>query len=531
MTDHAVVIAGGGPTGMMLAAELALAKVDVAIVERRPDHVLAGSRAGGFHSRTIEVLDQRGVADRFLAEGQVAQAAMLATTVLDMSDFPTRHPYSLGIWQSRIERIMAAWIAELPVRIYYGSAVTGFAQDDAGVDVECSDERSLRAQYLVGCDGGRSVIRKAAGIEFPGWDPTRSNLIAEVEMTGEPELGIRRDALGIHGMGRLEYEIRDGEVVYMDGGPVRVMLTERDIGPASEPTLRDLSDALIAVYGTDFGVHSPTSISRFTDMTRQAAAYRVGRVLLAGDSAHVHYPAGGQGLSLGVQDAVNLGWKLAQVVNGTTPESLLDTYQAERHPVGARALAHTMAQGTLQRQDERTKALVDLVSELATMDEPRKRLAGMISGLDIHYDLGDGHPLLGRRMPDLDLVTAERPLRVFELLHDARPVLLNLGEPGDFDIGPWADRVQLIDASYLGEWELPVLGAVTAPDAVLIRPDGYVAWVAADRTDLGLRQALATWFGAPTAAYAATVALDGEDPPVCESRADNSRRDSNRGER
>jgi 2-polyprenyl-6-methoxyphenol hydroxylase-like FAD-dependent oxidoreductase len=485
MAKHAVVIAGGGPTGMMLAAELALAKVDVAIVERRPNHVLADSRGGGFHSRTIEVLDQRGVADRFLAEGQVAQVATFATTVLDMSDFPTRHPYSLGIWQNHIERIMAAWIDELPVRIYYGCEVTGFAQDDSGVDVELSEGQSLRAQYLVGCDGGRSVIRKAAGIDFPGWDPTRSNLIAEVEVTEEPPRGIRYDATGVHGLHRLE-----------DGRMVRVVVTEQQLGPGSEPTLRDLSEALIAVYGTDFGIHSPTWISRFTDMTRQAVAYRAGRVLLAGDSAHVHYPVGGQGLSLGVQDAVNLGWKLAQVVNGTSPESLLDTYQDERHPVAARALRYTMAQGALQRQDERIKALVDVVSELAIMDEPRKRLAGIISGLDIHFDLGEGHPLLGRRMPDLDLVTADGPLRVFTLLHDATPVLLNLGEPGGFDITPWADRVQLIDAEYVGLWELPVLGAVTAPTAVLIRPDGYVAWVG-DGTDTGLRDALTTWFGTP----------------------------------
>jgi 2-polyprenyl-6-methoxyphenol hydroxylase-like FAD-dependent oxidoreductase len=498
MSGHAVVIAGGGPAGMMLAAELALAKVDVAVLERRPDHVLVGSRAGGFHSRTIEVLDQRGVADRFLAEGQVAQVAMFATTVLDMSDFPTRHPYSLGIWQNQIERIMAAWIAELPVRIYYGSEVTGFVQDDTGVDVEMADGSSLRAQYLVGCDGGRSVIRKAAGIEFPGWDATRSNLIAEVEMTEEPELGIRRDDKGIHSLGRLEYEIRDGEVVYMDGGPVRVMVTEQQLGPSSEPTLRDLSEALITVYGTDFGIHNPTWISRFTDMTRQAAAYRAGRVLLAGDSAHVHYPAGGQGLSLGVQDAMNLGWKLAQVVNGTSPESLLYSYQDERHPVASRALQYTMAQTELQRQDVRMKALVDVISELASMDEPRKRLAGIISGLDIHYDLGEGHPMLGRRMPDLDLVSADGPLRVFTLLHDAKPVLLNLGEPGGFDITPWADRVQLIDAEYVGLWELPVLGAVTAPTAVLIRPDGYVAWVG-EPADLGLPEALTTWFGPPTA--------------------------------
>jgi 2-polyprenyl-6-methoxyphenol hydroxylase-like FAD-dependent oxidoreductase len=495
MTEHAVVIAGGGPTGMMLAAELALAKVDVAVVERRPDHVLVGSRAGGFHSRTIEVLDQRGVADPFLAEGQVAQASMIGTTVLDMSDFPARHPYSLGIWQNQIERIMAAWIAELQVQIYHAGEVTGFAQDDSGIEVELSDGRSLRAQYLVGCDGARSVIRKAAGIEFPGWDPTRSNLIAEVEVSEEPELGMRRDAVGVHALGRLEYEIRDGEVVYMDGGPVRVMVTEQQLGPGGEPTLSDLSEAMIAVYGTDFGIHSPTSISRFTDMTRQAAAYRAGRVLLAGDSAHVHYPAGGQGLSLGVQDAVNLGWKLAQVIDGISPESLLDSYQNERHPVAARALKHTMAQTALQRQDERTKALADVVSELATMDEPRKRLCGIVSGLDIHYDLGEGHLLLGRRMPDLDLVSADGPLRVFTLLHDAKPVLLNLGEPGGFDVTPWADRVKLIDAEYSGLWELPVLGAVTAPTAVLIRPDGYVAWVGGG-TEAGLRDALTVWFGA-----------------------------------
>jgi 2-polyprenyl-6-methoxyphenol hydroxylase-like FAD-dependent oxidoreductase len=488
MTGHAVVIAGGGPAGMMLAAELALAKVDVAVVERRPDHVLVGSRAGGFHSRTIEVLDQRGVAERFLAEGKVAQAAMLASTVLDMSDFPTRHPYSLGIWQNQIERIMAAWIAELPVRIHYGSEVTGFAQDERGADVECSDGTALRARYLVGCDGGRSVIRKAAGIDFPGWDATRSNLIAEVETTEQPPAGIRHDATGIHGLHTME-----------DGKTVRVIVTEQQLGPPGDPTLSDLSDALRVVYGTDFGVHNPTWISRFTDMTRQAAAYRAGRVLLAGDSAHVHYPAGGQGLSLGVQDAVNLGWKLAQVVHGASSDSLLDTYHDERHPVAARALQHTMAQTALQRRDGRMDALVALAAELAGMDEPRKRLAGLISGLDIHYDLGEGHPLLGRRMPDLDLVSGDAPLRVFELLHAARPVLLNLGPPGRFEITGWADRVQLIDAEYDGPWELPVLGAVSAPTAVLIRPDGYVAWVA-DQAPLGLTDALTTWFGAPSAA-------------------------------
>jgi 3-(3-hydroxy-phenyl)propionate hydroxylase len=485
--ERAVVIAGGGPTGMMLAAELTLAKVDVAIIERRPDHVLVGSRAGGFHSRTIEVLDQRGVADRFLAEGQVAQATMFATTLLDMSDFPTRHPYALGIWQNKIEAIMATWIAELGVEIYYGSEVTDFSQDDSGVDVELADGRTLRAQYLVGCDGGRSLIRRAAGIDFPGWDPTRSTLIAEVEVTEEPPRGMRRDAAGVHALQRLE-----------DGRTFRVIVGEQQLGPSGEPALADLSEALTAVYDTDFGVHNPTWISRFTDMTRQAAAYRAGRVLLAGDSAHIHYPAGGQGISLGVQDAVNLGWKLAQVVNGRSPEDLLETYHEERHPIAARGLRFTIAQALLHRADERMKALVDELSELVKMEEPRKHIAGLLSGLDIHYDLGKGHPLLGRRMPDLDLVRADGPLRVFELLHDARPLLLNLGEPGVLDTGPWADRVQMIDASYAGEWELPVIGAVAAPTAVLVRPDGYVAWVG-DASDLGLTDALTTWFGPATA--------------------------------
>jgi 2-polyprenyl-6-methoxyphenol hydroxylase-like FAD-dependent oxidoreductase len=485
MTEHAVAIAGGGPTGMMLAAELALAGVDVAVVEQRPDHVLVGSRAGGFLSRTIEILDQRGIADRFLAEGQTHAAMPFGATVLDIGDFPTRHPYYLGIFQNQIERIMAAWIAELPVRVYYGCEVTGFAQDDAGVDVRLADGESMRAGYLVGCDGGRSLIRKAAGIEFPGWDPTRSNLIAEVELTEEPPEGVHHDAVGVHGLSRMG-----------DGRTFRVITTEQQLGTGGEPTLGDLSEALLAVFGTDFGVHAPTWISRFTDMTRQAAASRAGRVLLAGDAAHVHYPAGGQGLNLGVQDAVNLGWKLAQVVDGTSPQSLLDSYHDERHPIVARAIQHTMALGTLQRRDDRMQPVVDLVSELASMDEPRRRLVGISSGLDIHYDLGEGHPLLGRRMPDLDLATGNGPLRVFELLHEAKPVLLNLGAAGGLELGPWAERVQRVDAAYDGSWELPVLGGVPAPAAALIRPDGYVAWVG-DGTDAGLGAALARWFGTP----------------------------------
>lgn len=499
MTEHEVIIAGGGPTGLMLAGELALAGVNVAIFERRASQDLAGTRAGGLHSRTIEVLDQRGIADRFLAEGQVAQVAGFGSVRLDISDVPTRHPYGLGLWQNHIERILAGWVSELEVPIQYGIELTGFTQHADGVDVTLSDGRSLRAQYLVGCDGGRSLVRKVAGIEFRGWGATTSSLIAQAEMAEEPELGIRRDAGGTHALGKVEYEIRDGEVVYHEGGLVGVMLTEERVGATAEPTLEDLRRRLIAVYGTDYGIHDPTWISRFTDTTRQAAAYRDGRVLLAGDAAHVHSPVGGQGLNTGVQDAVNLGWKLGQVVKGVSPDSLLDTYHAERHPVAARVLRDTMAQVALMRVDDRVEALRDAVADLLSMDEPRRRFGARMSGLDIHYDLGEGHPLLGRRMPDLDLVSADGPLRMFTLLHGARPVLLNLGEPGALDTSPWSGRVQLIDAKYNGPWELPAIGVVNAPTAVLIRPDGYVAWVG-DGTQSGLVDALTTWFGPSAAA-------------------------------
>ena len=277
------------------------------------------------------------------------------------------------------------------------------------------------------------------------------------------------------------------------------MVTEKNVGATTVPTLRDLSEALVAVCGTDYGIHSPTWISRFTDMSRQAAAYRRGRVLLAGDAAHVHSPVGGQGLNTGVQDAVNLGWKLAQVVKGTSPEGLLDTYHVERHPVAARVLRTTMAQVALQRTDDRTEALREIVLELLGMEEPRKRIAAEMSGLGIHYDLGGGHPLVGRRMPDLDLVTPEGPMRIFTLLQDARPVLLNLGASGSFDITPWSDRIKLVYGKYDGPWELPALGLVSAPTAVLIRPDGYVAWVG-EISRVGLADALTTWFGRHSAA-------------------------------
>ena len=481
-TRHAVVIVGGGPTGLMLAGELALAKVDVAVVERRTCHELTGVRAGGLHARTIEVLDQRGIAGRFLAQGKVMQIASFGQVPLDLSDFPTRHNYGLALWQDRIEAVLADWVAELAVPIYRGVEVTGFVQDEAGVDVALSDGRVLRAGYLVGCDGGRSMVRKRAGIEFAGWDASVSYMIAEVEMREEPAFGLRRDERGTYALGKLE------------DGRVRVVLREDRVGHGDAPTLDELRGALVALYGTDFGLRAATFLSRFTDVTRQADRYREGRVLLAGDAAHVHSPMGGQGLNLGVQDAVNLGWKLAQVVRGTSPERLLDSYHSERHPVGARVLRATMAQTALSRGDERMTAVRETIAEMLRMDEPRRRYAGMMSGLDIRYDLGEGHPLLGRRMPDLEVVTDEGPRRVFELLHAARPVLLNLGAPGACEIAAWADRVRRVDARYAGAWELPVIGVVSTPTAVLIRPDGHVAWVGEGRED-GLLDALTAWFG------------------------------------
>jgi 2-polyprenyl-6-methoxyphenol hydroxylase-like FAD-dependent oxidoreductase len=481
-----VVIVGGGPTGTMLAAELVLAGLEPVVLEGLPAFQPESSRAGGLHARTIEVFEMRGIAERFLAEGTVMQVGAFAGVTLDLGDFPSRHPYGLALWQRHIERILGEWAREIGVEIRYGHEVTGFTQGDDGVDVELADGSTLRAAYLVGCDGGRSLVRRLAGIEFPGWDASVSSIIAEVEMSGEPEFGIRHDDDGVHALGPLE------------DGRVRVVTRDATLDDDRDLTLEDLRAAIIAFWGSDFGLESASWISRFTDATRQAATYTAGRVLLAGDAAHIHSPVAGQGLNLGVQDAVNLGWKLAAVAHGTAPAELLDTYHAERHPVGARALQHTMAQTALQRGDDRATALRDTIAGLMDIDDVRRRLGGLISGLDIHYDLDGDHPLVGRRMPDIDLATAEGTVRTSTLLHGARAVLINLGAPGALDIAGWADRVPLIDATYDGPWELPVLGEVGAPDAVLVRPDGYVAWVA-DNSGVALSDALTSWFGEITA--------------------------------
>lgn len=485
-SEHEVVVVGAGPAGMMLAAELTLAGADVVVVERRETQDLESPRARGLHARTIEVLDQRGIADRFLAAGTPMQVQAFAGIPLDISDFPTRHNYGLALVQGDFERIMAAWLAELGVRFRRGCEVTEVTTRDEGVEVTLADGTTVRAQYVVGCDGSRSTVRKAAGIDFVGWEPSICWITAEVEVREQPVFGMR----GGGGIGPA------------GGGRVGVTLAELDTDARfREPTLADLRAALVRVDGTDYGAHSPRYISRFTDMTRQAVAYRAGRVLIAGDAAHVHAPLGGQGLNLGVQDSVNLGWKLAQVVHGTSPTTLLDTYGFERRPVAANVMRNTMAQRALSAADDRTAALRDIVADLLTLDHARRHVAGIISGLDIHYGPdGDHHPTVGRRVPDLDVRTANGTTRLFEHLHDAKALVVDL-EPkptSHVDLGPWSGRVERVVGTCPGPWQLPVVGTVEAPSALLVRPDGHVAWAGTGTHD-GLQEALSTWFGAPPA--------------------------------
>ena len=486
--DHAIVIAGGGPTGMMLAAELRLAGVDALIIERRADQHLDGSRSGGLHPRTIEVLDQRGVAERFTGAGQAGQMFGFGQMMFGTADLSTRYSHVLALWQSEFEQIMAAWVAELGVTTRRSCEVVGLTQDDDGVDVALSDGTTLRTRYLVGCDGGRSLVRKAAGIDFPGLPATTSWLIAEVEMDGEPVMGFTHTSEGSHAIGRRGTD-----------EPIRLVIQQPYVADAPEPGMEELRAGLHHVYGTDFGLSSASWISRFTDATRQAATYRNGRVLIAGDAAHIHPPQGGQGMGTGIQDSVNLGWKLAQVVTGVSPDSLLDSYHDERHPVGARVLRNTRAQVAIAIQDEQHAALREIVGDLLRLDDARKQIASMLFALDVHYDLhddrGSGHPLVGRRMPDLDLEVDGRPTRVFELLHDARPLLL-LFDAGatPFDTAASTGRLEVVAASAARTCELPLIGMVDVPPAVLVRPDGHVAWTG-DVTDPELPATITRWFG------------------------------------
>lgn len=494
--DADVVIAGAGPTGLMLACELRLAGVDVVVVERLAERT-GESRAGGIHSRTLEVLDQRGVLDRFLAEGELQPVGHFSALYLEFDESESRHPYPLMILQSAIERLLEEWATELGVRVRWSSEVSGIHQDEAGVTVELGTAgaapATLRARYLVGCDGGRSTVRKLSGIDFPGTEATMTALIGDVELPDLPEdyVWVRRCPTG------------DYSAIAFEPGWFRVITSEYDRVPdRDEPvTFEQLRESLVRVAGTDFGMQNPRWISRFTDAARQAAQYRQGRVLLAGDAAHIHFPAGGQGLNMGVQDAVNLGWKLASVVRGQAPESLLDSYHAERHPVGERVLHNTRAQSALVRPGPQTDALRDVFGSLMVFDDVNRYLRHMLNALDIRYPVDGNQPLDGRRVPDADLNTPEGPTYVYELLHTARPVLLDLRGSAEVaeSVKGWADRVDLVEARAEDDhWIVPAIGEIPAPAALLIRPDGHVAWsAAADGAPdtSALRTALTTWFG------------------------------------
>jgi 2-polyprenyl-6-methoxyphenol hydroxylase-like FAD-dependent oxidoreductase len=482
--DMDVVIAGGGPTGLMLACELRLAGVEVLVVDQLDQRGTVESRAGGIHARTMEVLDQRGLVEEFLEQGRRIQAGHFSALRLDFSGFPTRYPFTLGLLQGRIERLLERRLAELGGQVRWSAGITEVHQDETGVEVVAGGER-IRARYLIGCDGGRGAVRELAGIGYESKAPTMSALLGDVELSDPPT--------DFHFMTRGEHG--DFSIISFEPGWYRVIVQYDELLDRDQPVTFDLlRDRLTKIAGTDFGMHSPRWLSRYNDAERLAGRYRSGRVLLAGDAAHVHYPAGGQGLNLGVQDAVNLGWKLAAVIRGDASDELLDTYESERRPVAERVLHNTRAQSALGRPGPHTDALRDVLAGLIKTDTVNESLGGMITALDVHYDLGDGHPLVGRRVPDLDLKTADGDTRLVALLHTGRPVLLDLGAGVELPDG-WADRVDVVQAQCAAEeWTIPVLGDVPAVGVLLIRPDGYVAWTnSAGQT--GLVEALTTWFG------------------------------------
>ncbi|WP_435974240.1 FAD-dependent monooxygenase [Streptomyces sp. Qhu_M48] len=499
-----VIIAGGGPTGLMLACELRLAGVDVLVLERLARRT-GESRAGGLHARSVELLDQRGIVDRFLAEGSAQPLAHFAFMHLDIEGFPTRHPYAVAIHQSRIEQLLEDRAIELGVRLRRPAEVIGLHQDGTGVEVEIAGEEGterLRADYLVGCDGGRSTVRKLTGIAFPGTDATLTAQLGDVELTDPPAEVVfgpegRRDN-GFYMNFKSEYP-----------GMFRIITVEFDkVTDRDEPvTLETLSEACTDIAGTDWGMHSPRRLDRFSDACRLVDQFRVGRVLLAGDAAHVHFPSSGQGLNLGLQDAVNLGWKLAAVVRGQAPDTLLDSYHDERHLHTTHMLNNIRAQTSLWRAGQHADALREVFHDLIEFEDGNRYLGGVISQLDTRYPVGDGHPALGRRMTDLDIKSPTGQIRVFELLHGARPVLLDYTGRSELRtaVEGWADRVDLVEAEPQDDhWAFPVLGEVPAPAAALIRPDGHVAWVASTgpadpdlpETDTeALVAALTRWFG------------------------------------
>ncbi|MEV7737031.1 rifampin monooxygenase [Streptomyces sp. NPDC088921] len=469
-----VIISGCGPTGAMLAAELRLHDVRVLVLEKEtepPSFV----RIVGLHARSLELMATRGLLDRMLEHGRKRPVggSFAAIDKPAPKDLDSAHAYLLGIPQPTIERLLEEHATQLGAQVRRGGAVTGFDQDDEGVTVELADGERLRSRYLVGCDGGRSTVRKLLGVGFPG-EPSRTETLMGAMKVGVPQEEIAAKVAEI-GRTNKRFWLRPfGEGAYS------VVVPAAGVGDRAEPpTLEDFRQQLIAVAGTDFGVHSPRWLSRFGDATRLAERYRVGRVLLAGDAAHIHPPTGGQGLNLGVQDAFNLGWKLAAQIRGWAPETLLDTYQAERRPVAEDVLDNTRAQMELHSTEPGPQAVRRLLTELMDFDEVNRHLIEKITAIGVRYDFGEGPELLGRRLPDLDVKAG----RLYGLLHRGRGLLLDRTER--LTVGGWADRVDhLADPT----------AALDVP-CVLLRPDGHVAWIGDDQRDLDAH--LARWFGEP----------------------------------
>ncbi|MFB7709286.1 rifampin monooxygenase [Streptomyces sp. NPDC056105] len=468
-----VIVVGCGPTGLMLASELRLHDVNVVVLEKLTEPTKE-SRGQGLHARSVEVMDQRGLLNRFLAVSEKFSVGGLFGGIVKPwpDQLDTAHPFGVQASQPVTERLLNERALELGTEIRRGCEVAGVSQDEDGVTVALTDGTQLRSQFLVGCDGGRSVVRKQIGVDFPGEPATIETLLGEMAVTEDPATiaavveEVRKTQLRF-GL------IPQGDGMYRVGVPAADVIEDR----ATPPTLDDFKKQLLATAGTDFGVHSPRWLSRFGDATRQAERYRVGRVFLAGDAAHIHPPTGGQGLNLGVQDAFNLGWKLAAAVNGWAPEGLLDSYHVERHPVGARVLDNTRAQMTLLGTDPGATALRELFSKLMDFEEVNRYVTGIITAVGVSYDFGEGHELLGRRMRDVELKQG----RLYELMHDGRGLLLD--PTGSLSVKGWADRVDhVVDAGE--DLDVP---------AVLLRPDGHVAWVGEDQQDL--LGHLPKWFG------------------------------------